>query len=952
MDPLLGTLTTAALRAASQPLMNSAVTAIARRTGRQPELQAAIEDMLRKSQRWPGHAMVSAIDRQPPEVDGKHIREILEDYAVSGYLRQLHAANVLNETGIINRTKDLMESYVYDSIVAEVERSRGPSQYRDFTLFRRYAEAIVREANSTARSIAIAFVDAVSSPRESQEWAYRHLAEAITGSLDPFFESVKQTAPLMHTYTNVLKGYESVYREAHAYMLLPDLHARRMVKIEDYYVEPQVTNVANVGSQLGRIQGKLAAQPFSIEAGVAHRAVILGDPGAGKSTSTQYFSLLDWASGHVPFYVVLRKISIGRDGFHLVGAICERLQKAYQVTLPEAVVERLLLDGRAVVYLDGLDELLDPRLRTAAAQSVEAAALRYPATRMVVTSRVVGYDECRLSPVHFQELRIQPLSPPSIEAYVTQWFQLSEGISREEAARITTRFMAQAESIGDLAQNPLLLAFICVMYRGRNYIPKHRPELFRNMARLLLREWDLKRGVVDDVSDLELGFRALAHVATIIMRQRADSRGLSGEELKKEIAGYLISVEPMMADVAREAAAEVVELCSGRGWMFTDMGLHGEAERFDFTHASFREYFAAVYLVRHIEDSDEVSKMLEETVASGQNQIMLEVTLSLMHEQSHSRANRVFTDLLRIWITRGGAKSIFGTLVEASEGIGLSREALHLLVRAGFVDTCRGGLSALPLLDIGYKYSAAVADYLDEELTRSLSLTVTEAEALIEVPWNLLHFNYIATLGDEFVAVAERFRTKAALLATKILGEGANLPNLVQLRSMAGIGTGEFGRWSAVSQESGALFLDVRPGAGFGPPSVFAWIVDSLVEQPRALFHSRAAIARLRSIGAWMSSNKTPLEVEVPVPLATVSLSRVAAAVERLAAYDAAVQSGFLGMAWINQELRARQGQADGEEGLRYLTNLLADENVHRQVREDVLAAVSDLEWVEPVVSL
>ncbi len=82
----------------------------------------------------------------------------------------------------------------------------------------------------------------------------------------------------------------------------------------------------------------------------------------------------------------------------------------------------LLTSGRAVVILDGPDELTDVALRQRAATVVDAFALRYPFVPPLVTSRRVGYRDAPLTAGLFRTAAIAPMDEARVARYAANWF--------------------------------------------------------------------------------------------------------------------------------------------------------------------------------------------------------------------------------------------------------------------------------------------------------------------------------------------------------------------------------------------------------------------------------------------------------------------------------------------------------------------------------------------------
>lgn len=122
---------------------------------------------------------------------------------------------------------------------------------------------------------------------------------------------------------------------------------------------------------------------------------------------------------------------LGDPGSRSVLAHIEReLENRLQHPAPTGLIGRLLLDGAALVIFDGLDELLDSSRRADVSSIIERFCTEYPLVKVLVTSRVVGYDQARLDDRQFTRFMIRGFDDDQVKAYVLKGFAREDGISR------------------------------------------------------------------------------------------------------------------------------------------------------------------------------------------------------------------------------------------------------------------------------------------------------------------------------------------------------------------------------------------------------------------------------------------------------------------------------------------------------------------------------------------
>jgi hypothetical protein len=385
-------------------------------------------------------------------------------------------------------------------------------------------------------------------------------------------------------------------RSLHATMRIPHAGTTRQVPYDQLFIAPRLAYTLS-DAHRDRKPGLELADMLKRST----RAIILGDPGGGKSTLALKLAY-DIASDNIPdmaarlpLLVVLRDYAQHAQGANRI-SILEYLHNLsrtpYAVNPPDNAIEYLLLNGRVLIVFDGLDELLDTSLRRDVVQAVEGFAYRYPTTQIVVTSRRVGYDEAPLDAELFPALQLMELGTGQVESYASKWFNLVEGHSPAERQRLTSSFLRDSEFVADLRVNPLMLSLMCGIYATENYIPRNRPEVYEKCALLLFEKWDKQRGIQVPLSFDAHVYAAMRSLALYMYSQEKPQ--LRRQELITFIKDYLLEKRFDDSDIAEAAAEEFIDFCKGRAWVLTDVG----EEQYGFTHRTFLEYFSANQLVR------------------------------------------------------------------------------------------------------------------------------------------------------------------------------------------------------------------------------------------------------------------------------------------------------------------------------------------------------------------
>jgi hypothetical protein len=423
-------------------------------------------------------------------------------------------------------------------------------------------------------------------------------------------------------------------RSLHATMRIPHAGTTRQVPYDRLFITPRL-------SYSSRSDVNIRPRPARQGHGVVlddlllycNRSVILGDPGGGKSTLALKLAF-DVAAGNlpaiparVPFLVVLRDYAQnvrGATRMSIVEYLEMLCRTPYQINPPKGAIEYLLLNDRALVILDGLDELTDTSLRRDVVQAVEGFAYRYPTTQILVTSRRIGYDEAPLDADFFPVLQLMELSDSQVSSYAENWFLLDEGNTLAERQRLASSFLRDSKFVADLRMNPLMLSLMCGIYATENYIPRNRPEVYEKCALLLFERWDKQRGIQIPMSFDAHVYAAMKSLALYMYSQEKPQ--LRRTELIAFIKAYLLEKRFEDPDVAEAAAEQFIDFCKGRAWVLTDVG----EEQYGFTHRTFLEYFSASQLVRLHPSAADLFASLDRRIRAREWDVVAQLALQIL----------------------------------------------------------------------------------------------------------------------------------------------------------------------------------------------------------------------------------------------------------------------------------------------------------------------------------
>ena len=340
------------------------------------------------------------------------------------------------------------------------------------------------------------------------------------------------------------------------------------------------------------------------------RVVVLGDPGSGKSSLLQ-FLLLEWAdkpatasSDTLPLLIELREYARSRrEG--LTGDFIEFLHRGAGVRwkFDQIELSAWLRTNASLVLFDGLDEIFDSNLRREVGIAIHRFADEFPHARIVVTSRIIGFQYQAWRDEGFRHFMLEELDALQISDFLIRWHRrVYEESDRAESKKARlSRAIAESSAIRQLAGNPLLLTMMAILNRSQD-LPRDRSQLYEQCSGLLLHHWkaDLAFELDPELSKAALDSKDKWNLLLRVARtMHASETGLAANlidetTLELTLADSLREIEHVRAE--RAARALIAQL-RGRNFMLCSVGVGNYA----FVHRTFLEYFCACEIAHRFE---------------------------------------------------------------------------------------------------------------------------------------------------------------------------------------------------------------------------------------------------------------------------------------------------------------------------------------------------------------
>jgi HEAT repeat protein/energy-coupling factor transporter ATP-binding protein EcfA2 len=568
--------------------------------------------------------------------------------------------------------------------------------------------------------------------------------------------------------------------------VMPDLQAEQLIR-SALEIETPLAALASPQAELLREQRQLSRmrkdQPTGqrisanqlLSQPQTKRVVMLGAPGSGKTTLMSYFAVMlaqhqaetlglatdvDW----LPILIRIRDLAKHPD-LSILDYVRKTMATDWAVNdLPSGFFEYWLNEGRALILLDGLDEVVDETKRYRVVEKIETFLGTGTQNWSIITSRPAGYKRDFFRTEEFPHYQILPFDDSKIEQFINHWYDSRFKVQAEAQRRKDSlrRALAENDRIKLLARNPLLLTIIALIHRYQAVLPRERYKLYDKAVNTLLTTWDANKELSDHQVLQYLGLddlrRLMERLAYWIHTQggTGDDEGgtlIDRDELIIQLSQYIQEQKKIERHCASAEAERFLEqVIRDRAGLLSKQGQNCYA----FVHKTFQEYLAAQEVRDRQEEGFEV--VLEHIRKHLHDPHWREVLLLLIAQQKRSNPTKAIQEILKQptpheqWLHR----NLFFAASCMAEDVSILEESL--------VDNILS-----QLVDLEVSNSSLVSSNIHRQVSRSLrnlsetnfqSQALKQLKAVADSASDQVRFqSHLAVLGEQNEAII-------ALLAT------------------------------------------------------------------------------------------------------------------------------------------------------------------------------------------
>ncbi len=347
-----------------------------------------------------------------------------------------------------------------------------------------------------------------------------------------------------------------------------------------------------------------------------NKNIIIGDPGAGKSSLLRYITL-DILSPNpklenisqkygktfpvwLPFAFITKHLS--KDDSLSISDILKLWFNSFDKPHLFEISREAINDERLFLIIDGIDEWSSISSAQQAISRIETIRELYDC-KVLYSSRPYGF---RILKDFFTNLNVLNLAGFSkiqqrhfVERWYNKWTSLQGDTHTDDVSKsLTDNFIKELEQSGDLkklAEIPLLLSILIIQKMQDSVLPKNKLEALKEITQYLIKKHPVKRisdaGIVLETSN-DIDFKDIFCELAIYIQKESNDGVILKSDAYKIIRQYLVSYAGYDEARAKVRSQELIEIGANNYGIIIEKS----NDEISFGHKQFQEFLAAQYL--------------------------------------------------------------------------------------------------------------------------------------------------------------------------------------------------------------------------------------------------------------------------------------------------------------------------------------------------------------------
>jgi predicted NACHT family NTPase len=246
--------------------------------------------------------------------------------------------------------------------------------------------------------------------------------------------------------------------------------------------------------------------------------MILGRPGAGKTTFLKRLAIEclngNFLVDRLPIFVTLKEFAETEGQPGILAFMAKSVippnppsKGGNRIEVPllkgdlggslitrsihNSALTQILDSGKALVLLDGLDEVMEQD-HDRIIREIKEFAERYSENHIVITCRIAAREYIFQQ---FTEVEMADFDDDQIQSFADKWFKTKEKNPKSTTGEMFWKELESRKPVKELAANPLLLTLLCLEFDNSSAFPQSRSELYDRALNVLLSKWDGQRRI-------------------------------------------------------------------------------------------------------------------------------------------------------------------------------------------------------------------------------------------------------------------------------------------------------------------------------------------------------------------------------------------------------------------------------------------------------------------------